>query len=387
MAETTGVFCAIPLSMRALPALVPVLLLVSCQTITEPDILEETPPSAAGAALSVIGYHAWWSGSAWERYDYAALDAVYFFSLEVGPDGQIEDDHGWPGDWRGLIATARATETSVLPSVTILDSDVFTSVFSSASATDTLLAELTRLAIDPSADGVHLDFEMFDAVSPDERQAVTDLVARLRIAVDEKRPGTVVTMYTLAEDPAGAFDEPMLAPNLDRLIVQAYDLHWRQGGTAGPVAPVDGWGNRNWHAILARYEAMGISRDKMLFTIPYFGYEWPTDDFLPGSQTTGPGIVLAYANGNDGLPSARDRASLHGKLRDVTSGSPYYAYRDSLGWRQGWFDDALSISDKYEFVIQQGLSGVAIFPLAYGDGDLLAALSAARTGTDITVAP
>ncbi len=373
--------------MRALLLCLPAVVLMSCQTITEPDILEEDPPVAIEAALSVIGYHTWWSGASWQRYDFAALDEVYFFSLEVGTDGRIVEDHGWPEDWTEFIATARATETSILTSVTILDSATYSSVFSSPAATDTLLAELIRIGLDPAADGVHLDFEMFDPVSPGERSALTDLVVRLREALDATRPGTQITMYSLAEDPADAMDERALSGSLDRFIVQAYDLHWQYGDTAGPVAPVDGWSGRNWRSILGRYDAMGITRDKMFFTVPYFGYEWPTTDFFPGAQTTGPGIVLAYTDGLEGLPSARERATLHGKLRDESSGSPYYAYRDSVGWRQGWFDDAASVAEKYEFVMREGLAGVAIFPLAYGDGDLLAALSSARAAGAIAIAP
>lgn len=367
-----------PNPMRVLVFVLPLLLTISCQTITEPDLMGEGEPEPEPRTFEVAGYHAWWSGDAWTQYDFTSLDGLYFFSLEVGMDGRLTNRRGWPEDWAAMISTARVTDTPVIPSVTILDSDTYLSVLSDTTATKTLLAELVALATDVSADGVHLDFEMFDPVPFEVRENLTKLVADLRAALDELRPGLLITMYTLAEDPADVMNEMALAEHLDQLIVQAYDLHWQNGSTAGPVAPIDGWAGRNWHGILARYAELGVPPEKMLFTIPYFGYEWPTTDYFPGAQTTGPATILAYGSGAPDLPSARERAELYGKLRDTESGSPYYAYQDSLGWHQGWFDDADSIAEKFAFGVTQGLGGVAIFPLSYGDRELMLTLTTAR---------
>ena len=372
--------------MRSTSILLPLILAVSCQTITEPNLTEEEPETPA-RGMEVVGYHTWWSGDQWRNYDFTALDAVYFFSLEVGEDGSIVNDRGWPESWESLIATARATGTRIIPTVTVLDAATYRAVFNDTTAVSTLTAELKELATDLSADGVHLDFEMFEAVSWQARSAVTGIVSELRTHLDEVRPDARVTMYMLAEDPADVLDEAGLAPHLDRLIVQAYDLHWQHGDRAGPVAPVKGWGGRNWEGILARFIGFGVDPEKMMFTVPYFGYEWPTTDYLPGASTTGPATILAYGPGTEGIPSARERAEQFGKLRDATSGSPYYAYQDSLGWHQGWFDDAQSIAEKYLFAQSQGLAGVAIFPLAYGDRELLVTLNAAREHASGSVAP
>ncbi|NNE70030.1 MAG: hypothetical protein HKN29_06660 [Rhodothermales bacterium] len=365
--------------------ILPLLLAVSCQTITEPDILGDGDDEPVAERFEVVGYHTWWAGDAWRDYDFNTIDGIYFFAVEVGEDGRLDERHGWPESWENLIATARATGTAVIPTVTLLDPDRYISVFSDTTATQNLLEDLVELATDVSADGVHLDFEIFQPVSFAVRQAVTDLTAALRQELDARRPDTQITMFTLAEDGADVLDELALSAHVDQLIVQAYDLHWQTGDTAGPIAPIEGWDGRNWHGILARYAALGVEKEKLSFTIPYFGYEWPTTDYLPGSPTTGPAQILAYGPGTPDLPSARERATLYGKLRDTSSGSPYYAYRDSLGWRQGWFEDAESIAEKYDFAIAQGLGGVAIFPLSYGDQDLLTTLATVRA--DLLTAP
>jgi spore germination protein YaaH len=114
-------------------------------------------------------------------------------------------------------------------------------------------------------------------------------------------------------------------------------------------------------------------------SVPYFGYEWPAETDQPGARTTGGGVTLSYAPVDPALVPGTRRSALqesekYGLRRDSSSGSPYYAYEDSVGWRQGWFEDAESLRDKYEYVREAGLRGVAIFPPAYGSDELEAVL-------------
>lgn len=77
------------------------------------------------------------------------------------------------------------------------------------------------------------------------------------------------------------------------------------------------------------------------------------------------------------LPRAFEQASRYGVRRDPASGSPYYTFQDSTGWHQRWFEDAESLRAKYKFVRENGLGGVALFPLAYGNEALWADVRAA----------
>ena len=153
----------------------------------------------------------------------------------------------------------------------------------------------------------------------------------------------------------------------------------QNGTSAGPVAPLTGWAGADWQAIVARYTALGIPRERLVMTVPYFGYEWPTDTEHPGAVTRGPGQAITYAPVDEAyLPwiriAAEARTAAYGLRRDAASGSPYYAYRGADGWYQGWFEDALSLQAKYAFIRQAGLGGVAVFPLGYADGRLDAVL-------------
>ena len=52
-------------------------------------------------------------------------------------------------------------------------------------------------------------------------------------------------------------------------------------------------------------------------------------------------------------------------------------FRDESGWHQGWFEDATSLEAKYRFVREAGLGGIAVFPAAYANEELWAALRGA----------
>jgi spore germination protein YaaH len=330
------------------------------------------------ARMETAAYHPYWAASAWSRYDMDLVDILFFFDLPISPSGTIEDRRGWPHAWFDLIAAAESADTPIHVTVSILDAHVFRSVFSTPSHVQTLEETLVDLSASGSVSGLHLDVELFEPVSDLERNAFTDLVQRLSVRLKNGRPDFQLSIFLTATDPADAYDDQALAAAADFVIIQAYDLHWLTSPTAGPVAPLHGWGDRNWGAILARAEQNGIPREKMLFSVPYYGYEWPTVDSLPGAATRGPGRLTTYAPSLAGVPAARDRAIMNGMQRDPVSGSPWYAFQDSTGWTQGWYEDATSLAQKYDFIHQEALRGVAIFPYAYGDATLESALRDAR---------
>lgn len=338
-----------------------------------PDPLDPVPHG-----METVAYHPYWAASAWSQYDMDLIDALFFFDLPISATGTIEDRRGWPHAWFDLIASAEASNTPIHLTVSILEAPVFRSVFSTPTHVQTLEETLVDLSASGSISGLHLDVELFEPVSDVERNAFTDLVRRLSVRLKAGRPDFQLSIFLTAADPANAYDDAALADAADFVIMQAYDLHWLTSPTAGPVAPLHGWGDHNWGSILSRAEQNGISREKMLFSVPYYGYEWPTVSGEPGSATRGPGRLTTYAPSLIGVPAARDRAIMNGMQRDPVSGSPWYVMEDSTGWTQGWYEDATSLAMKYEFVRDQALRGVAIFPYSYGDATLETALRDAR---------
>jgi spore germination protein YaaH len=337
---------------------------------------------AGGEGLYVAGYHAYWTGDAWTTYPWDALDRLYFFEIEAGADGSLADPHGWPDTWRGLLDRAREARVPVVPTVSLHDADAFETLFVDPTRTERLADEvLTLLARTPGLGGVHLDFEVFRPVRAEARDGYTAFVARLARALREVDRDYTLSVFALAFDDADVYDERSLAEIADYVVVQGYDFHHADGSRAGPLGALEGWDRLNWRTVLERYSALGVAPARIVMAVPLYGYEWPVAQDRLGAATRGSAVTIPLAPPPDvmpELPRARARAREHGVQIDPESRTPFYAFHDGTGWRQGWFDDVESLGAKYDFVREHGLGGVAVFPLAYGDSLVWEGLRAVR---------
>ena len=96
----------------------------------------------------------------------------------------------------------------------------------------------------------------------------------------------------------------------------------------------------------------------------------------------GPAEIITYAPVPakvlpDIRTSALSRVRQHGLRRETPAGSPWYAFRNAEGWRQGWYDDAVSLAPRLDFGRNGGYRGVAVFVLGYDNGELLGTIRAA----------
>ena len=332
-------------------------------------------------AFEVFGYHTWWMEDAWKSYDYSLLHTLFFFDLEAMPDGTFGDTNGWPGAWAGLIDAAHQTGTQLIPTITLFGKEDFNTLFLNEDAVALLLENTLAAAQMAHADGIHIDFEVFDQVEPEARNRFTRFIGDLDQALDSWKEEARLIVFLPAFDQVDAFDEYALSLHADQLLVQGYDLHWLTAPTAGPVAPIEGWSGLNWNAILERYESMAIPGEKLVFSVPLYGYEWPTESPELGAKTRGPGTILHF-NYSDSLQerpaTLRDRRRRHGVRRDPESGSAFYIYQGEDGWYQGWYEDEESLLEKYKFVAEKGIGGVALFALGYDQGELMELLLKSR---------
>lgn len=339
-----------------------------------------TPQGTPGIFLA--GYHPWWGGEA-GMYPMDLLDQLFYFEVEAGGDGTLEEFHGWPGSWTGLLERADRGGAQVAVTVTMHEPESFEAVFSHPARSARLVQDVMGLLREsPGLRGIHLDLEVFQPVSLEARDGYTAFVAALAREMRAFDPGVGLSLFLLAFDDDDAYNERALAALADYVVVQGYDLHNLNDQRAGPLAAVRGWGRLNWETIADRYAALGVPAGKLVMAAPLYGYRWPTVSDEPGAATRGPGVAIPLTAPPEvvpDLPRAQAEAAAHGVRRDPESGSPFYAYQDADGeWFQGWFDDDASLREKLRFVRDRGLGGLALFPLVYGDEAVWAVIRDAR---------
>lgn len=340
-----------------------------------PPPLAPRTPGEMGLTHEVHGYHPYWMGTSYGNYRWETLSTVAFFSLDLDASGAIVDSHGWP--WMNLIAQAHAHGVRVLVTATLFSSSALTQLLGDPGLRATAVANLVAAVQAGNADGVSIDFENM----PGSRKAeLVRFMDELRSALEAAIDDPYISIATPAVDWTNAFDYDELAARVDHLMIMAYNYTWSGSPTSGPVAPLQGWGTYNVAWTIADYLTWGAPRDKMILGVPYYGLRWNTATDQPGAATTGSGSAMLY-------DAAQPGAEFYGRLWDAPSSTPWYRF-EAPTWVQTWYDDAPSLTSKYDRVLDETLAGVGIWALGY-DGartELWEALEDAF-GTEIASPP
>ena len=128
-------------------------------------------------------------------------------------------------------------------------------------------------------DGVQIDFE---SISSKDGTAYLNFLAAVKKALPKGKLFSVAVMARWEshkqKNPNDAFDYPFIGMIADRVVVMAYDEHYRGGGP-GPVASLD------WCEKIHAYAIKTIPADKLVMGIPLYGRGWQT-----------PTLAKAYKN-------------------------------------------------------------------------------------------
>ena len=321
----------------------------------ESGSIQPNQPRERTPSHEVFGYHPYWMGTAWQNYNFDLITTLAYFSAEVNGTGGLDDLHGWP--ITGLINEAHAHGTDVVLCATLFNSTDITTLLSSSTNRTNCINNLLAQVQAGNADGINIDFESFPSSQKDNMVTfITDLTATFHSEI----PGSQVTIAMPAVDWSDGWDYNALASISDGLFIMGYGYHWSGSSTAGPVSPLTGWGTYNITWTVNDYlNKTGNDQGKIILDLPYYGYEWPTTSGSAGTSTTGSGDAKFYSE-------AIALAESWGFLWDNESQTPWYRYQDTTNhWHQGWYDDSLSLSLKYDFAMDQNLKGVGMWALGY----------------------
>jgi chitinase len=218
-------------------------------------------------------------------------------------------------------------------------------------------------------DGFDIDWE-FPASNADKLN-FTALLAEFRDQLDDVRPGLSLSIAA----PAGSFAYDFIELDkiqryLNYLGVMTYDYDGPWNFTTGFVAPLyrslkDGDPTNNIEYTLRAYLEAGVEPEKIVFGVPFYGYEWTNVPNLD-SGLFEPGNPLGFGAGyKDILPLE----SQFKKYRDSITRSPWL-YDGNNFWT---YDDPVSIEFKMDYVRNHHFAGVMMWELSsdLSDGRLI----------------
>ena len=300
----------------------------------------------------VFGYHPYWQGTKWQYYNFDLLSTIAYFSAEADENGNLIDLHGWPAT--DLINKAHENGVEVVLTVTLFSKTKLETLLSSSENRNRLINNLRFEVERAGADGVNIDFESFPE---SQKNNLVTFVKDLRAILRNSIPNAQVTLATPAVDWNNAWDFNALANESDGLFVMGYDYHWKGSTLTGPVAPLTGGSYNVTNTINTYLSVTGNNTSKIILGNPYYGYEWPATSGDKGANTTGTGSAVFFN-------VAESKALSYGKRWDSDAQVPWYRF-ENPNWIQGWYDDSLSLSKKYDFIISKNLAGIGIWALGY----------------------
>jgi spore germination protein YaaH len=338
---------------------------------------------ALASSLSdpTIGYPSW---------NFSLLTTVAFFGLHINDNGTIASDSGWTV-WNssatsGLLTKAHASATKVVLTIILQDFSSGTPHMCAGLAhPSTTIAATVAQVKAKGVDGVNVDYEGLNGTCGTSdlwraRHEFLTFMSGLRAALPAGSYLSVDTYASSAADPAGFFDVPNLNRSVDSFFVMAYDLEYSNEYRAplncsrfclGPTAPLTGY-YYNDTSTSSQYVAK-VPASKVILGVPYYGRKACVSSGTPNQYPTSSVVADGYLDASGESTYYQVKAgsyAAHRDAHDPAGGERWDTwFNTSLNCtRELYWDDAVSLGQKYSLIVKDNLRGVGIWTLNYGGG-------------------
>ncbi len=303
------------------------------------------------------------------------LTHLSYFGLTIAADGSLvtrESTYGEPGYTKyhsnSFQDVLQSHDGKLELTFTQFDNDDIVAFLSSPLAHQRFLQSLDTILQSSTASGINIDIEYSGEVTDALRNNFVDFMQTLDTHVDQKRPGTQISidMYASAASKRTAWDVARIAPHVDYIVVMAYDFHQRSSTVAGPVAPLFG-GKDLWDNDIAEFLQTYLEvvpPEKILLGVPFYGYEWQTETRDAQAHTfPRTGSTASFKRVQE-LLAQSEELEVEEQWNDQAL-SPYLSYTEDGQIFVVYYENSRSMSYKLDLVHQLDLAGVAIWALGY----------------------
>ena len=323
----------------------------------------------------VLGWHpSWATMTDIQNYQYTSLTTIAYFSYAVNSTNGGYDSMG---SWKTspVVEWAHSNNVKVVLTATLFGDAATRRLLTNSAASSNLVTQLlvamTNRTLPENGDGVCIDFEGVGSWSG-ATAALTTFMSNLTTRFHAANPDYEVSIALPSVDWYANF----AVSNYDRFgldyaIVMGYDYYYAGSGTPGPVAPLyssaqwigaSSWCSANYS--MNYYLGKGISTNKLMLGVPYYGRRWAAASTNLGASSLGSSQSAALTYGQCDAAAAS-----HGKKWDNNGSVPYYVYTSNGTAYQCFYDDATSLGLKYDLANSKGLGGIGIWNLTQGSGE------------------
>ena len=348
-------------------------------------VVKPLQPKITPLRKEVFGYMPYWMLAQVNNIDYSLLSTIAYFDVEINGNGDVTTDQGWSSSFSviTLINNAHAAGVRVVLCMTNFTASQISAIVNTPSIKKKVIDNLYSLVSAKNGDGVNIDFEN---IPSGNRDSVTSFMRDLATKFHTDRPGSHVSCAPTDYDfRQGDWDVKEISKFTDVIFMQGYGYGWSTAPIAEPVGLLPTgtyWGSTNITTLINGVLATGPDTSRIILGLPHFGYDWPTNSSSVKASTTGSGTAVVY-------PDALLKIDDYGRQWDVPAMNPWYRYQVGTQWHQGWYDDAESMSKKYQFAEDKKLGGVGMWSLGMDqtNHDIWDALTPYATGNPPIAVP
>ncbi len=304
--------------------------------------------------VNVMGIQPYWMEQDYTTYNFNALSTYSFLGYLVdGQTGRIQP--AFQQDQVKSIPDAVSAGCNLQFLFLDKKSSNILALLKSKNAQAVFSDSLARLLAQQKADGVTIYFQ---ALPDHQRTAFSNFIITLSGALKKANENFKINVVVPPYDPSYNYDLRALHSYVDLFII---DFTQAGGETAGPLAPLDGNPSKSLSGAISRYLQGDIPPSQVSLLLPYYGAVWK--------------------KGRDGNPDVFSRYVTYSDIRkqypsdtvpifDETTATFFIEVKDQYGVvkEEIWFDDGISMSMKYDFVLKNKLGGIALWTLGADNG-------------------
>jgi hypothetical protein len=304
--------------------------------------------------INVMGIQPYWMEQEYTTYNFNALSTYSFLGYLVdGQSGRIQP--AFQQDAIKSVPDALSAGCNLQFLFLDKKSSNILALLKNKNAQAIFSDSLARLLVQQKADGVTIYFQ---ALPDHQRAAFTSFITALSGTLKSVNKDFKINIVIPPYDPFYNYDLRALHSYVDYFII---DFTQAGGETAGPLAPLDGNASKSLSGAVSRYLQGDIPPAQLSLLLPYYGAVWKK------GKDGNPDVFSRYVSYSD---IRKQYPSDTVPIFDETTAAFFIEVRDQYGIvkEEIWFDDGISMSMKYDFVMKNKLGGVALWTLGADNG-------------------
>ena len=254
-----------------------------------------------------------------------------YFSVTINEIGKL---NGVPDKTKILSKTNKTCRIHLVVSAPSNQSLMYWALSKDEDTRSNLIFDILNAA--KPFDGLQIDFE---TIRSEDGQAYWDFLKELKSKLPKNKIFSVA-IPARTKETKDAFDYQQISHIADKVIIMAYDEHWRTG-PPGPVASL------TWCKNVCNYSLEAIPVNKVVMGIPFYGRVWQKEEIARALKYCHTLNLLQ----NYQIPMGRD-----------DDGIPYFEFQQTVN-AVGYFDDAQSWSAKLSYYQKAGVTSIGFWRL------------------------